>query len=341
MRVAAIFDIGTGNYPEKVGRRLRATTVTAWLIALSMLLFMFASPGKPHPVTLIVLIGSACVPLLHRFGPTVGPLVLIGLAWLHAVRVILTIGTGDGIFLGFLSAAPLSILLFGIERLWIAGALSVLSTGICIYLFHIMPPDTGVNPAEIMRWQFTINYVLNAAVLFCVVAYVVRTAARAEEAVEGERRRSDALLANILPPSIALRLKAAPREMIADRYDAVSVLFADMAGSTAMASRIDPSVLVDFLNRIFTLIDDLVARHGLEKIKTTGDSYMVVSGIPEPRPDHAFVLAALALDMREAISCRRAPTARMFRFASALPPVRSWPASSAGRNSSTMSGATL
>jgi len=70
-----------------------------------------------------------------------------------------------------------------------------------------------------------------------------------------------------------------------------------MAGSTAMASRIDPSVLVDFLNRIFTLIDDLVARHGLEKIKTTGDSHMVVSGIPDPRPDHAVVLAALALDI--------------------------------------------
>ena len=89
----------------------------------------------------------------------------------------------------------------------------------------------------------------------------------------------------MLPASIADRLKNPATTIIADKYDDASVLFADIAGYTEQASHTTPSDLVDFFNRLYTDFDRLVERHGLEKIKTTGDCYIVVSGVPHPRPD--------------------------------------------------------
>jgi adenylate cyclase len=107
------------------------------------------------------------------------------------------------------------------------------------------------------------------------------------------------LLANILPPSIADRLKDRTESIIADAYPEASILFADMAGFTARTSDTSPEDLVRFLNDVYTRLDALVERHGLEKIKTTGDAYMIVSGVPIPRTDHADALANLALEMRD------------------------------------------
>lgn len=111
--------------------------------------------------------------------------------------------------------------------------------------------------------------------------------------------------------------------MIADRYDAASILFADMAGFTARASDIPAEDLVQFLNRVFTDFDRLVESHGLEKIKTTGDAYMVVSGVPAPRSDHAQALGQLALDLRDAAAGLLDPRGRSvsIRFGIASGPV--------------------
>src|SRR5690606_36650914 len=133
-------------------------------------------------------------------------------------------------------------------------------------------------------------------ILFGIVFYAVHEAARAHAAAEREYERSERLLVNILPAAIASRLKSSP-QVIADRYDDASVLFADIAGFTAMASHTPPQDVVRMLDNVFTAFDELVARHRLEKIKTTGDGYMVVSGVPEARPDHAHALARFALDM--------------------------------------------
>jgi adenylate cyclase len=143
--------------------------------------------------------------------------------------------------------------------------------------------------------------------IFATVWYALREASRAEEAMEVEYDRSEALLANILPASVAAKLKDPTHGVIADRYDDASILFADIAGFTERASEIPPTELVRFLDRLYTTFDRLVDRHGLEKIKTTGDSYMVVSGVPTPRPDHAAAIAALALDMSRAVADLRDP----------------------------------
>jgi adenylate cyclase len=118
--------------------------------------------------------------------------------------------------------------------------------------------------------------------------------------VERYRRRADDLLLNILPASIAQQLKEGPAT-IADGYGEATVLFADIVDFTTMSSGADPVAVVQKLNEVFSDFDRLAAQHGLEKIKTIGDAYMVAGGLPEPRPDHCEAVAAFALDMLAAM----------------------------------------
>ena len=108
------------------------------------------------------------------------------------------------------------------------------------------------------------------------------------------------LLLNVLPAPIAERLKK-QSGIIAERFDDVSVLFADIAGFTPLSARLSPTELITLLNRVFSLFDELVEQHGLEKIKTIGDAYMVAGSLPAPRPDHLERMVRLALAMQAAI----------------------------------------
>ncbi len=116
-----------------------------------------------------------------------------------------------------------------------------------------------------------------------------------------ERARSDRLLRNILPDAIASRLKAGER-VIADSYPAVTVVFADLCGFTAYAATVSPERLVQRLDALFRRFDALAETHGLEKIKTIGDAYMVAAGLPEPVADHADRACRFGLAMHEAIA---------------------------------------
>ena len=115
-----------------------------------------------------------------------------------------------------------------------------------------------------------------------------------------EQETSERLLLNVLPAPIAERLKRGGG-LIVDRFDSVSVLFADIVGFTAMSSRTSPEAVVTLLDDLFTRFDRLAELHGLEKIKTIGDAYMVVGGIPQPNADHAAAVARMALAMQETV----------------------------------------
>ena len=115
-----------------------------------------------------------------------------------------------------------------------------------------------------------------------------------------ERAKSESLLRNVLPLAIAERLKSDPSH-IADGFAEVTILFADIVGFTDLSARLSPSEVVAMLNRLFTAFDDLADKHGLEKIKTIGDAYMVVGGLPDVREDHAVAVVSMALEMREAV----------------------------------------
>lgn len=120
---------------------------------------------------------------------------------------------------------------------------------------------------------------------------------RQQAMLEHEKRRSEDLLLNILPGSIATRLKDSP-ESIADNFSNVSVVFVDIANFTVISGSHAPRDIVDMLNRVFTEFDLIVRKHGLEKIKTIGDAYMAVAGVPVPREDHAQLAALAALEMQ-------------------------------------------
>ncbi|HEY5243113.1 MAG TPA: adenylate/guanylate cyclase domain-containing protein [Polyangiaceae bacterium] len=127
-----------------------------------------------------------------------------------------------------------------------------------------------------------------------------RTIREQMEALDAEKQKSDALLLNVLPAAIAERLKLENRP-IADGFQDVSVLFADIVGFTRLSERLSPEALVGRLNQLFSAFDDLLDRFRLEKIKTIGDAYMVVGGLNGGK-DHALALAELALDMLERIA---------------------------------------
>lgn len=134
-----------------------------------------------------------------------------------------------------------------------------------------------------------------------------------QRVIEQERERSERLLLGILPGPIAERLKTEPGT-IAEAHDHVTVLFADVVGFTALASRITATELVALLNEVFSRFDRLVAEHGVEKIKTIGDAYMAVAGVPEPRADHARAMADLALAMRAAVRTLASETRHALDF---------------------------
>jgi class 3 adenylate cyclase len=131
-------------------------------------------------------------------------------------------------------------------------------------------------------------------------------AVRARRALAAEQERSERLLLNVLPAPIAARLKQADG-VIADAFPDVSVLFADIVDFTRRSRQVAPEEVVRVLNELFSVFDELAEQHGLEKIKTIGDAYMVAGGLPDPRPGHAESVAELALAMRDEVAKRSDP----------------------------------
>jgi adenylate cyclase len=309
---------GTERYPERIARRLRAVNITMWCVALvigAFALYRFLDPAPGHwriaLMNLAAAVVFASLPLLHRFGPLWAPLSFVALSYAFIFWVSTIVGTGNGAYLYYLASAALGVVFAGTERIWIAAAMTAVGAALIIALHALVPHSTGfLVEQQLFNLNFAGNVVASCAILFAVVHYVVRAMARAEAAAEREFQRSESLLANILPPRVAARLKDKADAEIADAYPEASILFLDMAGFTALASDVAPRELVRFLNSVFARLDALVERHGLEKIKTTGDAYMVVSGVPEPRADHAEALADLALAMRAALADLTDPKGR-------------------------------
>jgi len=154
------------------------------------------------------------------------------------------------------------------------------------------------------RWfqstMIALNVTVGGSVVFFLLALFATQRGEALAALRLEQDKAENLLLNILPRSIADRLKA-DTATIADQIDAASILFADVVDFIPLSERLQPAEVVGMLDRLFTHFDLLAERHGLEKIKTIGDCYMVAAGVPTPRPDHARAMALMALDIRDAL----------------------------------------
>jgi guanylate cyclase len=166
-------------------------------------------------------------------------------------------------------------------------------------------------------WVILLYFVMNiggvTGVAFVLMRYFARERQQTLEALnrqhhllQEEQARSEGLLLNILPRPIAERLKR-DQAVIADGFAEATVLFADIVDFTRMSAFLTPGALVAFLNDLFSTFDRLSDRFGLEKIKTVGDAYMAVAGLPAPRPDHAQAAAEMALEIQEELTRRTAP----------------------------------
>jgi adenylate cyclase len=154
---------------------------------------------------------------------------------------------------------------------------------------------------EVRLLFFVMNIGAVCAVAFILLYSFVRQKNEVLRLLRLEQEKSENLLLNILPKEIAAILKNESRT-IADHFEGASILFADMVGFTPLSARMAPAEMVDLLNEVFSFFDSLVDKYQVEKIRTIGDSYMVASGVPRPRPDHAYALAQMALEMRSYIS---------------------------------------
>jgi adenylate cyclase len=301
---------------ERALRRLRVLIIAGWVATVVSFGFGVFQLVIGGPLWWVGAVNIACgavfmlIPRLCRFGELAAPLTFVLFAYVSVGFFCYTIGTGSGLQFYFVVAATLSVLILGIERIALASAVAALGAVITIALELTVPRDRGLGPAWTLTVGFVSSVVSSAVLLVATIWYMMRETERAESAMEAEYQRSERLLANILPGTVAERLKDPARTVIADKYDDASILFADIAGYTKRAADTTPADLVRFLDRLYTDLDALVDRHGLEKVKTSGDSYMVVSGVPLPRPDHLEALAALALDMAIAVADLRDPEGR-------------------------------
>ena len=170
-------------------------------------------------------------------------------------------------------------------------------------LSGLLEPIVSQHAAMIPEGVRIAFFVLNVTGVSLTAYLMLQFAVRARDEAFA---RSEGLLLNVLPRAIAERLKREPG-VIAEAHEEVTVLFADVVDFTPLTERMEPARVVELLDEVFSAFDALAARHGLEKIKTIGDAYMVVAGLPEPRPDHAEAMAEMALDMVDVIRQLREP----------------------------------
>jgi adenylate cyclase len=192
--------------------------------------------------------------------------------------------------------APLGALVFGgvraAVRWYIAFVAVFLLSGIA---GEALGGISGL-PAWFTSTMLALNVVVGGAIVFTLLAVFAKQRQDALAALRTEQAKAENLLLNILPRSIAQRLKA-DSQTIADQFTAASILFADVVDFTPRSEHLPPAEVVGMLDDLFSHFDTLVEKYGVEKIKTIGDCYMVAAGVPSPRPDHAQVLAQLGLDM--------------------------------------------
>ncbi|MCA9864984.1 MAG: adenylate/guanylate cyclase domain-containing protein [Anaerolineae bacterium] len=206
----------------------------------------------------------------------------------------------SGVILWSLTS-PVGALLFDSRRkaaFWFAGfAVTILTAGLIdagVFGPRLLE-QSSLSP-NVLTTFFIMNVIGPSVVVFSLLTYFTRQRDRAHDLLVAEQAKSDTLLLNILPQSIARQLKDG-REVIAECVNTASILFADIAGFTPLSAELGVERVVDLLNDLHTGFDEIMERHGLEKIRTIGDGYMAAAGVPTPRDDHAHAMVTAALEM--------------------------------------------
>lgn len=209
--------------------------------------------------------------------------------------------------------APIGALVFEGPRQALRWFVAYLILVLTSALLQPLLVTGNLLPPSVVLAFFLMNICAISAVAFVLLYMFILERNSALALVRVEREKSENLLLNILPKEIAPRLKNNPGT-IADAYDCASILFADIVNFTPWSAELPPDEMVQMLNEIFSYFDSLTEIYGVEKIRTIGDNYMCVAGVPIPRSDHAQTLGRMALAMREYIHSRPPRSGRRLDF---------------------------
>src|SRR5262245_7510198 len=301
----AMLQAGTGGYPPRRRRGLIVANITGYLAAVSSLVYAVTYAahdfGRLKPLIIGNVLSAVCtasVPLIHRFGSSAAALWLAGVLFATMLYFIAYLGRDSGIQLNYIGASAVTLAVLGVERLMLAIAIAVVALLSHLAGWFLFPPDRALVIED--RWFLDQLYVNSAVsimtIIFLIVFYGFRLAFLAEQ-------RMDALLHRMMPAEIVQRLKERPDETIADYYDEATILFADLKGFTPLSAVLGPERVVSLLDELFTAFDREAIGVGMVQIKTIGDAYMAVAGLPVPRPDHAE--AAIRLGRAVLAAARR------------------------------------
>ncbi|MEQ1651961.1 MAG: adenylate/guanylate cyclase domain-containing protein [Hyphomicrobium sp.] len=304
--IARVFRViaaaGTAGYPPDTVRRLKILNVIAALIALTTSIYAVQLAVGDYEtmrpvvwINIVLALFAAAVPFAHRINDTAGGLLLVAAEFVALYGFTAFFGRSGGAPMQYIVAAAAPFVIFGLERLWLVITIVVMALGLHLVAWFSFTRSNALLHVE--RDMLDSLYLQGAITTFGLIAASVYYAFSLAERAKAE---TDTVLRNVLPDSVVERLKSNPDETIFDGFASASILFADITGFVSLARSLGPEKTVALLNRLVSTFDDLAQRHGVEKIKTIGDAYMVASGVPIHRPDHLQALAAMALDMLDA-----------------------------------------
>ena len=287
-----LLTLGTDGYfgQDKLG--LIVANVTGYLATISSLSFAITYSMHDHRTLMPLIIGNvvsatctAVTPMLHRFGRIAAALWLTAIFFISLTWFTSLLGRESGIVLNLVGAAALAFAILGLERIWLVAAISVSAMLLIIASWYLWPqPAPGIYSDPAFLRQTFATVVISIMVITFIVIYYAFYLMREAQA------RLRELMKAIMPDAIAERLMANDGETIAEAHEHVVVLFSDIVGFVSMSNRLGAVRVVALLDDMFRQFDELAAEHGVEKIKTIGDAYMAVAGVPSPiyQPEHAM-----------------------------------------------------
>lgn len=299
-----LVSVGIVTDDPQIKRRQRFTNVAAFATAANaaqhLIVNLVHAPRELialHVYNIVVIAVALTVHKLHRFGANTVAGTLLSFIIAGHMFVVWMFGRDSGLHIYFMLAGAI-LFMFGVQqwRTFLAWFIVAFAAFVIVLQFA---PEKGlvlIDDIEFRRSlsaQAMINMILINAI---IVFYALAALQQAEDELQDQHLRSEALLEIVMPLPIAARLKSG-EERIADRIASLSVLFADIVGFTGAARDLPPAEVVEYLDSLFRVFDALCERHGVEKIKTIGDSYMAVSGLRDEGIDGAVTIADLALAM--------------------------------------------
>ncbi|MDH5654674.1 MAG: adenylate/guanylate cyclase domain-containing protein [Spirochaetia bacterium] len=303
-----LFDIGLDKCSPEDVRRVRTLNVTISILVFMYAIYAFAywilGVENAIYINIGVIVITLSLLIFNKFGLNRVSSVALGfIAVIHLlILIVFFMGVDSGLQYYILASPILSfVLIKDKDKIWIFINMVIAFSmfAFCEYVRYESPYIINI-PENYFFWFHPFSTFGMTSLIFGIIYFFYQETNRAHLNIKKERDRSDDLLLNILPQDIANRLKSKPK-VIADSFDSVSVLFADMVGFSSLSSDAKPEWVVEMLNTYYHAFDDLVVKYDVEKIKTIGDSYMAVSGAPKECANHTEKIILFAEEMLHAV----------------------------------------